>query len=50
MVNTYQNLLSEEDLFFLNLICLNFVETQIPHKNNNYVRKSLNVKEDLIKH
>ena len=50
MVNTYQNLLSEEDLFFLNLICLNFVETQIPHKNNNYVRKSLNVKEDLIEY
>jgi len=50
MVNTYQNLLSEEDLFFLNSICLNFVETQIPHKNNNYVRKSLNVKEDLLEY
>jgi hypothetical protein len=50
MVNTYQNLLSEEDLFFLNSICLNFVETQIPHENNNYVRKSLNVKEDLLEY
>ena len=50
MINTYQNLLSEEDLFFLNSICLNFVETQVPFKNNNYVRKSLNVKEELLEY
>ena len=50
MVNTYQNLLSEKDLFFLNTICLNFEETQIPYKSNNYVRKSLNEKEELLEY
>jgi hypothetical protein len=50
MINIHQNLLSEEDLLFLDSISSNFVETQIPHNNNNYVRKSLNIKEELLEY
>ena len=50
MIDTYQNLLSQEDLFFLNSICSNFVKTQIPQNNNNYVRKRLNIKEELLEY
>ena len=50
MINIHQNLLSEDDLLFLDSISSNFVETQIPHNNNNYVRKSLNIKEELLEY
>ena len=50
MINIHQNLLSEEDLLFLDSVSSNFVETQIPHNNNNYVRKSLNIKEELLEY
>jgi hypothetical protein len=50
MINIHQNLLSEEDLLFLDSISSNFVETQIPHNNNNYVRKSLNIKKELLEY
>lgn len=50
MVNMYENLLSEKDLFFLDSLCSNFVTTQILGKNNYYVRKSLNIEEDLLEY
>jgi len=51
MVNTYQNLLSEKDLFFLDSICSNFIETEthsVKTKHNYYIRKILDIDKDLI--
>ena len=50
MINTHQNLLSEKDLFFLDSICSDFVETQVPNGNNYYVRKILNIKKELLEY
>ena len=50
MVNTHQNLLSEKDLFFLNSICSDFIETQVPNGNNYYVRKILNIEKELLEY
>jgi predicted 2-oxoglutarate/Fe(II)-dependent dioxygenase YbiX len=49
-MNICKNLLSDKELFFLNSICSNFVETQLPHNRNNYVRKNLNIKEELLEY
>jgi hypothetical protein len=53
MVSTYENLLSEEELFFLDSVCINFVETEthsIKNKHNYYIRKILDIEKDLLEY
>jgi hypothetical protein len=53
MINTYQNLLSEEELFFLDSVCSNFVETEthsIKNKHNYYIRKILDIEKYLLEY
>lgn len=50
MLNTHQNLLSENELVFLDSMCSNFVATEIPYQNNNYLRRSLNKEEELLEY
>ena len=50
MVETYQNLLSEKELLLLDSLCKNFIETEVPYKNNNYFRQSLNINDELLEY
>ena len=53
MVSTHQNLLSEEELRFLDSLCLKFVETNthsIKTKYNYYIRKVLDIEKDLLEY
>lgn len=52
-LTTHTNLLSENDLFFLDSVCSNFVENRIIEgdiSNNYYVRKTLNIETDLLEY
>jgi hypothetical protein len=51
MLITYQNLLSEKELFFLDSVCKNFLETEIVSTKENYsyyITKHLNIETDLL--
>jgi hypothetical protein len=53
MINTHQNLLSEEELFFLDSYCTNFTDKKIDGADsigNYYIRKQLNVENDLLEY
>jgi hypothetical protein len=53
MINTHQNLLSEEELFFLDSYCTNFTDKKIDEADsigNYYIRKQLNVENDLLEY
>jgi hypothetical protein len=53
MINTHQNLLSEEELFFLDSYCTNFTDKKIDEADsigNHYIRKQLNVENDLLEY
>jgi len=53
MLNTHENLLSENELSFLDSVCINFIEKEIVEgdKNNNYyIRKPLNIETDLLEY
>ena len=53
MVSTYQNLLSKEELGFLDSLCLKFVETNTHStktKYNYYIRKVLDIEKDLLEY
>jgi hypothetical protein len=52
-LTTHTNLLSENDLFFLDSVCANFVEEEITKGDTNdnyYIRKTLNIKNDLLEY
>ena len=49
----HTNLLSENDLFFLDSVCANFEEMEILSDNENYsyyIRKTLNIENDLLEY
>jgi len=51
MIQTLNNILTTDELLFLNSLCNNFIETSqfsVKHKNNYYVRKILDLKTDLL--
>ncbi len=53
MLITHQNLLSEKDLFFLDSVCVDFVENEIVSSEKNYsyyITKKLNVETDLLEY
>ena len=55
MLNTHENLLSENELSFLDSICRDFVKTEThsiinKNKNNFYIRKVLNIETDLLEY
>ena len=53
MLNTHKNLLSENELCFLDLVCINFLEREIVGEdkdNNYYIRKPLNIETDLLEY
>ena len=53
MINTHQNLLSEEELFFLDSYCTNFTDKKIDEADsigNYYIRKQLNIENDLLEY
>jgi hypothetical protein len=53
MLSTHQNLLSEKELFFLDLECTNFLESEISRRDkqyNYYIRKTLNIETDLLEY
>jgi hypothetical protein len=52
-IDIFKNLLSEEELYFLDSECMNFVEKNIDASDNNYnyyIRKELNIKTDLLEY
>jgi len=53
MLSTYKNLLSEEELIFLDSTCANFLEKKIISSKQNYsfyIRKTLNIETDLLEY
>jgi hypothetical protein len=53
MLKTIYSLLSNEELLFLNSMCFPFIASSkfsIINKNNFYIRKILNVKNDLLEY
>jgi 2-phospho-L-lactate transferase/gluconeogenesis factor (CofD/UPF0052 family) len=55
MINTHKNLLSENELSFLDSICTYFVKTENKsiigqNENNYYIRKILDIEKDLLEY
>jgi hypothetical protein len=52
-INIFKNLLSEEEMYFLDSECTNFVEKNIDitdNEYNYYIRKKLNIGNDLLEY
>ena len=52
-INIFKNILSEKELYFLDSECTTFVEKNIDVSDNEYnyyIRKTLNIKTDLLEY